>query len=239
MKTIILIFFAFSVVQSSSQNTFPSFGNVGIGTTSPNSTLDIRSVFQAPSVRVGIPNSEWTALGVAAGNGNFSPLAITGSVILRAFTSKDFIITQQGGGDISFATRLVQNDLSTEATRMTITNDGNVGIGKSDPTDKLEVNGRIHARSVKVDLDAWPDYVFVPEYRLKSLEEVESYIKEHGHLENVPSADEIIVNGLDLGQMDTILMEKIEELTLYLIEKEKKLIVFRKKNKHLNRELKN
>jgi subtilisin-like proprotein convertase family protein len=100
-----------------------------------------------------------------------------------------------------------------------------VAIGGSDMAlgYTLSVNGKIATEEVLVDLASdWPDYVFHDDYILKSLEEVETHIAEHGHLPNVPSAQEVEDNGLVLGEMNRVLMEKIEELTLYLIASEKK-----------------
>lgn len=101
-----------------------------------------------------------------------------------------------------------------------ITPNGNMGIGKKDPKDKLEVNGQIHAKSVKVDLKEWADYVFNDDYDLIRLREIENYINTHGHLPEVPSTTEVQNKGIDLGQMNILLLKKIEELTLHLIEKE-------------------
>ncbi|MEC7262606.1 MAG: hypothetical protein VXW38_02630 [Bacteroidota bacterium] len=105
---------------------------------------------------------------------------------------------------------------------LTIRGNGNVGIATTIPDSKLTVKGKIHAEEVKVDLSVpGPDYVFKQGYDLKSLEEVQSYIKEHGHLPNIPSAKQMEENGIDLGEMNMKLLEKIEELTLYVIELEK------------------
>ncbi len=102
-------------------------------------------------------------------------------------------------------------------------NTGNVGIGTSSPgTYKLAVNGNIRAKEVKVET-GWADYVFAKGYQLPTLEEVENHIQEKGHLINIPSAAEVQANGIDLGDMNRLLLEKIEELTLYLIEQEKRL----------------
>ena len=67
-------------------------------------------------------------------------------------------------------------------------------------------------------MDTWPDYVFASEYQLMSLEEVEQYIQQHKYLPDVPSADEVAKNGLELGESQAALLRKVEELTLYLIE---------------------
>ncbi|UPZ15697.1 pyocin knob domain-containing protein [Flavobacterium humidisoli] len=104
-------------------------------------------------------------------------------------------------------------------------NSGNVGIGTKNPQNKLDVNGTIHSKEVKVDMFGWdwPDYVFKKEYHLPTLLEVEKHINEKGHLENIPSEKEVIKNGLNLGEMDAKLLQKIEELTLYVIDLNKKL----------------
>jgi hypothetical protein len=104
----------------------------------------------------------------------------------------------------------------------TVSDIGNVGIGTTTPDSKLAVNGTIHSKEVKVDMSGWPDYVFRKEYDLKTLKEVEKQIYEKGHLENIPSEEEVLKNGLNLGEMNSKLLQKIEELTLYIIEQEKK-----------------
>ena len=100
---------------------------------------------------------------------------------------------------------------------------GSVGIGTLNKanTYKLAVEGTIGARRVKVTQETWPDYVFERDYQLPTLQEVDAYIKEHKHLPGVPSAEEVTKNALDLGEMNKILLQKIEELTLHLIEQDK------------------
>jgi hypothetical protein len=100
--------------------------------------------------------------------------------------------------------------------------DGNVGIGTTTPDSQLTVNGTIHSKEVKVDLNVWPDFVFKKEYNLPTLENVEKHINEKGHLENIPSEEEVLKNGISLGEMNSKLLQKIEELTLYMIEMKKR-----------------
>lgn len=101
---------------------------------------------------------------------------------------------------------------------------GKVGIGTSDPDETLTVKGGIHARNVKVDLNGpLADYVFETGYKLRSLTDLHAYIKRFHHLPEVPSAKEAQSNGLDLGTMNQLLLQKVEELTLYVIEQNKRL----------------
>jgi hypothetical protein len=102
---------------------------------------------------------------------------------------------------------------------------GNVGIGTNAiATHKLAVNGSIIAEKVQVKIYGnWPDYVFEKGYKIPSLEEVEVFIRNNKHLPGVPAAAVVEKEGLDLGNNQAILLEKIEELTLYIIEQNKKI----------------
>ncbi|MFM8739435.1 MAG: TMF family protein, partial [Cytophagales bacterium] len=99
---------------------------------------------------------------------------------------------------------------------------GNVGIGTTAPDAKLAVKGTVHANEVKVDLNVpGPDYVFENGYDLMSLEETKAYLDANKHLPEVPSAKEMEKNGVQLGEMNMLLLKKVEELTLHLIEMKK------------------
>ena len=101
---------------------------------------------------------------------------------------------------------------------------GNVGIGVSDPGDyKLAVNGTIRSKEVIVETANWADYVFEPDYKLKSLDEIEQFIKENGHLPDIPSATQVQKNGVGLAEMNILLLKKVEELTLYIIDQQKEI----------------
>jgi len=114
------------------------------------------------------------------------------------------------------------NAMGNEA-KMTFQSNGHVGIGTTNPKNKLDVNGTIHSQEVKVDMENWSDFVFKKEYTLPTLEEVEKHITEKGHLENIPSEEEVLKNGINLGEMNAKLLQKIEELTLYSIQQNKKI----------------
>jgi len=100
-----------------------------------------------------------------------------------------------------------------------------LGIGSSTVPagDMLAVKGNIIANGITVDAlaDGWPDYVFGDDYELISLVEVEEYLERDKHLPGIDGADELRIRGLDLAEMNALLLKKIEELTLYIIEREK------------------
>lgn len=108
-----------------------------------------------------------------------------------------------------------------------------IGIGSENPDSKLTVKGKIHAEEVKVDLSVPADYVFEKyftgasnlktDYEMLTLSEVEQFIKTNHHLPDVPSAKTIQEEGLHLKEMTNLLLQKVEELTLYTIEQEKRI----------------
>lgn len=83
---------------------------------------------------------------------------------------------------------------------------------------QLDAQGLLYAREVKVNLDSWPDYVFEEGYTMLTLEELAAYIRLNGHLPNVPSAEEMKAEGVNVAETNVMLMEKVEELTLYLLQ---------------------
>ncbi len=192
-----------SIANNSTANVFlvKGGGNVGIGTTKPDKQLTLKSN---------------TFLGWEyTGEGSGSHHIITGGGINpMSFTVKPFS-----------ANNPIYKFNGYNGTKMTILNGGNVGIGTTKPTAKLAVNGKIHTKEIRVDLNLtdWADFVFYDNYKLPTLTEVENHIKEKGHLKDIPSAKEVAQNGIYLGQMDAKLLQKIEELTLYTIQQEKSL----------------
>ncbi|MES2575596.1 MAG: hypothetical protein V4572_11675 [Bacteroidota bacterium] len=125
------------------------------------------------------------------------------------------------------------NSVGIAQVRMHIGSEGNVGIGTANPDQKLTVNGTIHSKEVIVDNAIAPDYVFQKyytgkselksDYTMPTLNEVAEFTKANNHLPNIPSAKEMQQNGVSLGKMNNLLLQKVEELTLYAIEQQKKL----------------
>lgn len=208
-----------------------SNGNVGVGTAIPEDKLQVGSGIA--KLVVG------KATGQILGHGtNYIGFNISRQeVIPNTFLWKTANDGANGGGSIIYGdvfgglrfstiptvgavNQAVQDGSVKNNTRLYIHHNGNIGIG-TDKTNgfKLSVDGNIRARSIQVDATniIWYDYVFKKDYELTSLVEVEKYINKHYHLPNVPSEKEVKENGIDLGEMDAILLRKIEELTLYMI----------------------
>lgn len=141
---------------------------------------------------------------------------------------------------------------SSEHLLLNSTSGANVGIGNIVPTHKLDVLGTsrfsgkmivqddIESKKVKVTATpgSFPDYVFKPDYKLRSLSELSAFIKENGHLPNIPKAAEVEANGQDLGLIQQKLLEKIEELTLYTIEQDRNSKRIQSENQELKETLK-
>ena len=104
-----------------------------------------------------------------------------------------------------------------------VPNGGNVGIGVNNPSEKLSVNGNIVAKKVRVTQTGWPDYVFHANYPLLPLPDLQAFIQKNKHLPEVPSEKQVSEKGLDLGEMNAVLLKKIEELTLYIIDLQKQI----------------
>jgi hypothetical protein len=141
-------------------------------------------------------------------------------------------IGNAASGPIAFYTRPSGADLE----RMRITSAGNVGIGTTAPQHLLHVAGTIGAKEIIVS-STGADYVFQPNYRLRPLSEVRAYIQANHHLPDIPSASEVAQKGLSVGDMQTKLLAKIEELTLHMIQEherndrlEQELETLRKQN---------
>jgi len=208
---------------SSPLMTLLTTGNVGIGTTNPEDKLQVVSAGY---------NDIFSISRNGGGHQNIFDFRITsnpnGAPALsdRSLT----ILPTQFAADIALLT-----DPSLTQPQFVVKANGSVGIGTTSPTEKLSVNGTVLAKKVKVSTEpgTWPDYVFSPEFELRTLQELEAYIKANQHLPEVPSAQEVEANGLDLGDMDATLLKKVEELTLYLIQENKEKEVLKKENQKL------
>jgi hypothetical protein len=203
----------------STLGTIKSNGFLGIATNNPTDALQIgdRWVFQNGGWKGILNNMTWD---FNAGK----------NVRLVAAPISGIFFTDQGNTAFLNGPSNAAGTTSDDATfGMIVYNTGQVGIGTPydisflDKSYKLNVNGNLRARSVRVDQATWYDHVFNANYRLRSLNEVEQYIQQYHHLPEVPSASEVRKDGLDVGDNQATLLKKIEELTLYAIEQNKKI----------------
>jgi hypothetical protein len=201
---------------------YVSNGRVGIGVATPQSQLHTNGAVRFE----GLTNDNTKDRVIASdANGNlyFRDAATLGGIAGWGL----------GGNSVTSATNLGTTSnqdlpiITNNTVRMRILGGtGNVIIGASNIVDagyKLAVDGNIRSRKVHVDQDAWADFVFENNYPLRSIKELEQYIQQQKHLPGVPSAAEVKKEGIDLGDNQAVLLKKIEELTLYVIEQNKKI----------------
>jgi len=173
--------------------TIEKSGDIGIGTTTPTTKLHIEGGNDASNTSGGY---------ITLGSTSSTNLAIDNNeIIARTGSGAGILHLQAGGGTVGIGCSGLEGDIA--------------GV-------ELAVDGEILCEEVMVKLSGdWADFVFDKKYDLKSLPQVEKYIKENHHLPDVPSASEVEENGIELGDMNKILLQKIEELTLYIIDQNK------------------
>ena len=216
-------------------------GNVGIGTSIPATTLNVYS----PSYTTLQVESQYTGSGTPLQN--IATLQMTNSATgdilymgLRKYAGAHDMVQSVYDASTSTWREFIYFNFGTHKYEMRwgvgdaefmntgkilFNNTGAIGIGTGAvaiPVGvKLAVNGKINCKEVEVTLTGWYDHVFKSGYQLKPLNEVETFINENKHLPDVPSETEVLQKGNNLGQMDAILLQKIEELTLYVIQLKK------------------
>lgn len=196
------------------QNTFPASGNVGIGTTSPIRALDIVSSTSTGNTPfINIVNTS------GATPNSFGP----GIVLDNRVSGKSpFIINERQDVTSRFS---ISRANSPYTDYLCILQNGNVLIGnwyQVNSSYKLDVSGNVRANKVVVNTTG-ADYVFDSTYHLTSIDSLRTFIKEHHHLPEIPSARKLKDSGADIGEMQRLQLQKIEELTLYLIEKDEEI----------------
>ncbi len=173
-------------------------GHVGIGTTTPAAKLEVK----------------------AEGN----PTYLENNANGFAIRGNDHVL-YMGVNSTNHVSYIQSADEGTDVSPLLLNaRGGNVGIGRMDAFYKLDVNGTIRAREVVVNLNAGADFVFEEDYALRPLNEVSDFITANKHLPEIPSAANMVEKGLDMGEFQIKLLQKIEELTLYIIEQDKRII---------------
>ena len=184
-------------------------GKVGINMNSPNAFLEVgKGNFPfTPAAKFGnskFDEDDKNSTSISGGNSDAN-IVNRGALVLNADVTAPVKIAT-GGGNVF---------MSHPDTKLS--------IGTEDDTYPLNVKGTIRSAELIVETGWWPDYVFAKDYHLKPIEEVEKYIVAHNHLPNVPPASEIQENGLKVSEISTKMMEKIEEMMLYIIEQNKEI----------------
>ncbi|MEK6478633.1 hypothetical protein WJR50_13900 [Catalinimonas sp. 4WD22] len=198
---------------SSSDNIYRT-GRVGIGLSNPSTLLHVSE--SGPNTVVAIFNKSGTTMQNT--RIRFQSNNITGLEIGHESSFRDAYLNHAYSSANRFHIKL------RGSTKMTILENGNVGIGTTNPLARLSVNGGIRANEVRVMTDIQiADYVFEKDYPLMPLQMVEQYVQQHKHLPEIPSAVEIKENGMDVAEFQNKLLQKIEELTLYIIAQEKRI----------------
>ncbi|TXN36137.1 hypothetical protein FVB32_16395 [Flagellimonas hymeniacidonis] len=152
---------------------------------------------------------------------NFTVTALDAANNESVVSNAVSVTTNSSGGGSSGGGSSVWSESSSVASYT-----GDVAVGTSTVPNgyRMAIDGKLITEEVKVQLSGnWPDYVFAKDYDLSSLEDVQKHIKEKGHLPNIPSAKEAEANGIEIGEMNRLLIEKIEELTLYILEQEERI----------------
>ena len=219
-------------------------GNVGIGTTTPQAKLDVGSDISNGQLgtifgrmREGNTQGDGTFLGVkgyatqGSDANNIKSFSIEHNFYGQTNSSVNFF----RGGDVLGG--FITFNTSDNSEKMRISTNGNVGIGTINPAYKLDVIGTIRAREVKVNLQG-ADFVFEDGYKLIPLNELEKFVKQNKHLPEIAPAKEMQEKGSDLGNFSVQLLQKIEELTLYTIQQNKKLALQNKEVEELKAQVK-
>lgn len=222
------------------QDLFYIDGNIGINTPTPESQLHVNGNFKATS-------------GTFSGNLSAINASYTGDVIMQnleatggSFSGNLSGNTASFSGDVelpkltmsSNTFSIESNTVSLFAIEIEDSQNAVVKIGHNNygNTVNLLVGGQIKAEEVLVVQDVWADHVFSDDYRLRSLSELKAFIETHNHLPGIPDEEEVKEQGVNIAEMNSKLLEKVEELTLYILEQQEQLDVLKQELKRIKDE---
>ncbi len=202
-------------------------GKVGIGTLTPDLAKFVVEGMYGNTVAIFKGNSTGKGLSIVSDNpGLFFNSYWNNGHKAMASGYAGLVNFDPSTGNLYLGTSASQStnagDAVSAPARLLISKDGNVGIGLSNPANKLDVCGTIRGKEVRVET-GWCDYVFADDYKLPSLYDVEKFVKENKHLPDVTAGKIIESEGLELGKTSSQMIKKIEELTLYVIELQKQV----------------
>ena len=215
LTTICIVSFCVETIKAQNTYPWPSSGNIRIGTTHSDEVLNVKGNLLLDAFNYGEESGIFFRQEFSP-NGAYHTETYLRNMSIRMkklYHSYIDVMDISAYGGIIFGT--------AAQDRVFISQSGKVGIGTFDLTAELTVNGKIDCEEIEVK-DISADHVFKKDYNLRSLEKVESFIKENGHLPDVAPANET-VKGVKLSEFNSLLLQKIEELTLYIIEQDKKI----------------
>lgn len=191
--------------------TITSSGYVGIGTASPSNALEVvgNGLFS------GSVSANGFVCNVAGGTSTYQKF------VVNATSTNNYFDAALDASNTKLPIYFKWRGDQFSSSALTILGNGNIGVGCVSPTVKLAVNGKIQATEVEIKSAPCSDFVFEKNYKLTSLSDLEKYVTVNKHLPEVPSAKEFQEKGYSVGQMDDLLLRKVEELTLYVIELKK------------------
>ncbi len=178
---------------------------------------------------------------------SYSEQIYTGQIF--GYYGRDYGKLEIYGGDLTYGAKIEIGDGGTDGAIKLITHrtdeiqmitngkfamtisSGEIIMGRPDNATDLKVNGKVYSNEVKVTLDKWSDLVFAGDYKLMSLNKLAEYINVNRHLPEIPTEKEVVENGVNIGEMNALLLKKVEELTLYIIDLQKQINAL--KNEHL------
>ncbi len=180
--------------------------NVGINTSLPRVNLDVQGISYTNSIKIGTVDPLTSTVRFHM-KSNALPSSTSTQLLIESEQQQLLSLNYQG----LLISRSQIIDVSNNLTTPFIIKNS------SQKLLQVDNNGLLHARRIKVDTDSWADFVFDKEYYLMPLCELKNFINENNHLPNVPSEKDIIANGIDLGEFNKLLLQKVEELTRYIL----------------------
>ncbi len=212
--------------------------NVGIGTNAPaervtiaGSHNDSRILLHSLGGSVDVRQAD-LVLWASEPEISYSGVGISNNALVSTGVGMHLLNPARGGSYIRLLDNAMMFNIMSSSginkQALIINSDGNVGIGTTNPTSKLTVAGDINSREVRVTVNAGADFVFEKDYDLPSLDSVSNFIKENKHLPEIASAEEMKKDGINLSEMNIKLLQKIEELTIYVIQQQEDIEILKK-----------
>lgn len=216
-------------------NIFPTSGNVGIGTTAPAANLNVVSAPNSTisAIKIGKANDPGkieVPYGEAAGGYNIDFAAwrdvipdYIGARIrgerMNTWGNNSALVQSM---DLVFSTGGPAEDFPL-SEKLRIKYNGNIGIGTKSPEHRLDIVGTARAHSILVNTQKTADFVFEPDYELPTLDSIKAFVQQNKHLPGIPSAKQMEKDGINVGDLQIDLLQKIEELTLHVISLQKQI----------------